>query len=284
MKKLEWAVFFVLFLCTSLFVVFQNYSMKQRASVIQRNMALGVDTTGTLILKNQYKNLPEPVKRYLRYALGDKKRLDVFAQYKQAGWIQNSMNVTYYDHPNWKYIVADCRVRLDRPSFFWQALIHLGWEFWMKGWYRFDSSDSELYWTWMGAVQIALYSGPEMQKNAMGQFLIQLPWIPTAMFSSDYLEWIAVDDTSAQVKISIYGNQASGFFSFDSSGKIIRFITDDMQRMTDSGPRSESRMVIYDKYEQFMGVQVPSRLYFFWSTPAGWKSDADFRLDEIVYH
>lgn len=284
MKKYGLIIFLIFFTGCSFFIIFQNHSMKMTASVIQENMVRDIDTTTVPISKIQYESLPAPVSRYLHYALGNKSKMDISVQYKQAGWIQINLKEKFYDHPNWKYVVAESRVRLDQPAFFWQTLIHLGCEFWLKGWYWFDSLNTELYLTWMGVIPLIQHHDPELQQNALGQFLMQLPWMPTAMLPSEYLEWEAIDDTSAQARISIGRNKLTGFFHFDSTGKIIRFITNDMRRMTNSGYIHESRMVKYDQYEQFMNMQVPARLYFFWNTPAGWMSDADFRLDEIVYH
>jgi len=283
MRKAGWVIVVLLFCATAIWIVMRNRSMKQISLGYQETLLSGIRPATEEIPDHVMADLPTPVIRYLEYALNGQNRIDRVAEYRQAGWIQINIDSCFYNNTVWKYLIAENTVRLDPPAFYWQALIHLGWEFWRKGWLLLSSEKQELYWTWMGAVPVMQRDEPQIKKYSLGLFLLQLPWYPTALVSTDYLQWTAIDDTSAAATLTAYDMKVTAEFHFDAEGKIVRAVTKDMDRMTDSGFIEEARMAKYVKYHETAGYRLPERIFFFWKTPVGWFSDSDFRLDEIVY-
>lgn len=282
-KKAAWTLFVALFLSVSLWIILSNHAMKQTANDIHDRLFQKPDTLQAAPVDTLFSACPKPVQRYLRYALNGKSVRIWMAELKHAAYVETNLDSNFYKNQDWKYLVAEQRVRLDRPAYFWRAMIHLGWEIWLKGWQVQAPSQSELLWTWMGAVPLMKREEPQMRIDGLGRFLIQMPWYPQAMAPSDYLRWEALTDTSARAVITDHGVEVSGVFHFDAEGKAVRLITNSMSRITRSGFIREPRRVEYVQYGRRAGYRIPGRIFFFWKTPAGWLSQADFRLSEIVY-
>ncbi|MBN2104330.1 hypothetical protein JW835_09860 [bacterium] len=283
-KKAGWSGFLLIFCGTALWIVLGNRAMKQSSDTIKNQLIQTIDTTKTFLDEVDLSSCPEPVQHYLRYAIPENQKRDILVQLKHAGYIQINLDTNFYEDPTWKYLIAEHIIRLDQPAFFWQGMIHLGWEFWLKGWYLYTRDNQQMLWTWMGSFPLIKRNELQIRINGLCQFLLQLPWYPTAMGPSDYLQWEAIDDTSARAIIISDGIKISGVFDFNREGKIIRLITDNMSRTTNSGFIHEQRMVKYVQYRKKDNYYLPRRMYFFWKTPEGWVSDADFRLEEIVYY
>jgi len=282
-KKTGWICFVLIFCSTALWMMVSNHGMKQASVHIENQFLQDIRSSKNRLDTDDLSKCPDPVRRYLNYALNGNNQQNVLVRLKHASWIQINLDSNFYEDQNWKYLVAEHLVRLDRPAFFWQALIHLGWEFWLKGWVVFSPHKNELVWTWMGTVPLIQRNESDIKTNGLGQFLLQLPWYPMAMIPSDYLQWEAMDDTSARAILSTDGITVTGIFHFSPEGKVVRLITDSMSRITKSGFIHEPRMVKYVQYDLKSDYWLPERMYFYWKTPKGWISDADFRLIDTVY-
>jgi hypothetical protein len=269
----------------SFLLIKNNSQMKKCALEISHRLIDNRDSTICEISDAELSNLPKPVKRYVKLALGKNKKRYTLVQFRHGGYVNINLDTNYYRHPSWKYLIAENTVRLDQPAFFWQSMIHLSWEFWRKGWLRSDEEQTELYWTWMGLYPLVHLKNEHIERYALGRYLIQAPWYPTVLISSDFLTWKAINDTSAEATLSMGNTEISGEFNFDKKGRIIRFISDNMTRITKNGTEPGFQMVKYVQYSnEETGYTIPMRIYSFWKSPDGLVGLEDLRLDEIIYH
>ncbi|MBN1781839.1 hypothetical protein JW948_11980 [bacterium] len=283
MKKTVFLIIFFIITMMALWTVRGNRIMKNRSETDCQQILAGIDTARIAVSPEALKPLPAPVRRYLQQVLGNNASRYSLVRLRHGGYMHVGMDSNFYDHPKWKFFVAEDLVRLDRPAFFWKAMIHLGWEFWRKGSLLLDADRAELVWTWMGVVPLLKLSNPHVRKHALAQYLVFSPWYPTALLQSDYLSWTAVNDTSAHVTIQSNGLTIQGEFHFNGDGMLCRFVTNDIGRITEGGAVYEACRVNYRYYEKLEGILMPVRLSYSWKTPRGWISNADFRLDEIVF-
>ena len=123
MRKTGLIVFVFLFCGTAIWMIIRNQQMKRTSTQLTNRLYAGLDTTDVAILENEILSLPLPVQRYLNYTLNGKRHHHHIVHFKHAGWIQINMDSNFYDHQKWKYLIAENRVRLDRPAFFWQGMI-----------------------------------------------------------------------------------------------------------------------------------------------------------------
>ena len=282
MKRVIPVFLILFFLGVSIWFVSSNLALKRKNHQIRSVMIRGVRPAAE-ILPDRITALPSPVQRYIRYAMGDSTEMKTMVQLKHAGWIQINQDSNFYDHPEWKYLVAENWMRLDKPVLFWQCMIHLGWEFYLKGWNVLCDSLNENVLFWMGAWPVSQRSGTEIREINLGRYLIQAPWMPMVFLRGDLFRWQAVNDTSANVSVRSDSVSLSGTYYFDHEGKITRLVIENQPRIVTGGFIRENRMVKYVYYSSVAGYQLPDRIFHFWQTPRGWISDADFRLDEIMF-
>jgi hypothetical protein len=282
MKRLVVACLIVIFLGFSVWIIVSNLALKRENHKIRSVMIEGMQPV-TEISPETISALPSPVQHYIRYSVGDSVQMPALVQLKHAGWIQVNNDSNFYDHPKWKYLVAENWMRMDKPALFWQCMIHLGWEFYLKGWDILCDSLNEQVRFWMGACPVSQTSGVEIREFDLGQYLIQAPWMPMVFVAGNRLQWEAISDTSARVTLRSDSIRLSGVYHFNNEGQITRLVIENQPRITTHGFVRETRMAKYVFYKSIGGYQLPDRIFHFWKTPGGWISDADFRLDEIVY-
>jgi hypothetical protein len=282
MKRVVMTGLIVLLMGISVWIFVSNLALRRENHKIRSIMIEGLRPSAE-ISPEKISALPSPVQRYIRYSIGDSVQMAALVQLKHAGWIQVNHDSDFYDHPKWKYLVAENWMRLDKPALFWQCMIHLGWEFYLKGWDILCDSLNEQVLFWMGACPVSQKSGVEIREFELGQYLIQAPWMPMVFVSGDRFQWEAVNDTSARVTLLSDSIRLSGVYHFNNKGQVTRLVIENQPRITNHGFVRETRMAKYVFYVSIGGYQLPDRIFHFWKTPRGWVSDADFRLDEIVF-
>jgi hypothetical protein len=128
-----------------------------------------------------------------------------------------------------------------------------------------------------GLVTVADGSGKEIDEGTLLRYLGEIVWFPSAALAP-YIQWEAVDDSSARATMTHGGISASAIFTFDARGRMVRMIAD---RYMGSGPEAklEKWEVTAQAWRQMSGVVIPVQGVVTWKLKAG---DFDYYRWEVT--
>ncbi len=91
------------------------------------------------------------------------------------------------------------------------------------------------YWITIGASLVGVaalvtvveqHGTPEMAAGALQRYLVEAPWLPTALLPSAGVVWTAIDERTARATIRDTGIRVSVDFHFGPQGEIVGMTTD----------------------------------------------------------
>jgi len=176
---------------------------------------------------NDLEGLPEPVQRYFKYALRDGQEHIKFVRLKQIGEFKMKENQP------WMPIHAEQYFTTEDPAFIWRVKLAMAPFIWIEGRDMYYQGRGNMLIKLLSTITVADAAGSEMDISSLIRFLAEAPWFPTALLPSDYIEWKEIDSNSARVVIKDKGYIASGIFTFNEKGEIIKFVTNDRYREVD---------------------------------------------------
>lgn len=112
-------------------------------------------------------------------------------------------------------------------------------------------------------------AGPEMDQSQLITALADAVFMPS-LFLQEYIEWRTIDYRTIEGTITWQGVRAKGRFTFDESGDIVRFDTDD--RYMDENGKGTSLVpwfVLYENYESDEKYRRPGCVSVNWHLPQG---------------
>ncbi len=81
----------------------------------------------------------------------------------------------------------------------------------------------------------------------------------------DYIKWEAIDDTHARATITYYNISATGIFTFNESGEMLSFTTDDRALYNNDGSIEHVRWsAICGNYKEQNGYKLPTKFKAVW--------------------
>lgn len=198
-------------------------------------------------------DLPEPVRRYFRFAIQPGTPLYTVAEIRMAGKFGLGSRAV----PNYMSMTAAQVLAL--PSGFVWAM-HAA-----KGWLHMSGSDSES-WTrfWlMGLVPVARLGGtPDHARSAFGRYAAEAVfWTPAALLPGPGIRWEAVDENTARVVVAHDGmvQPVDVKVAADGSPTAVTFL-----RWSDANPDKVHRLQPFggylSEYRDFGGFRLPTHV------------------------
>jgi hypothetical protein len=204
--------------------------------------------------------LPEPVRRYLAYAMPEG------IPAARAVLLEHGGTFRLQPAADWLPMTGRERFFLGRPAFLWSARIRMfpGLVVAVHDHYALGEGavDARL----LGVLPVARASGPEVAQSALLRFLGEAVWAPPALLPSPWLRWEALDAHRARAHIADGALQGSAVFTFDDQGAITGF---EAQRYRMVGDRNVLTP-FYGRtrdYRRFGALRVPT------FAEAGWRVD-----------
>lgn len=208
---------------------------------------------------NDLEGLPEPVQRYFKYALKDGQEHIKFVRLKQVGKFRMKEN------QSWMPIKAEQYFTTEDPAFIWRVKLAMVPFIWIEGRDMYYQGRGNMLIKLLSTITVADAAGSEMDISSLIRFLSEAPWFPTALLPSDYIEWKEIDSNSAQVVIKHKGYTASGIFTFNEKGEIIKFVTNDRYMEVDGKYFKEQWGGYYRNYQEINGIKIPTEAEVEWN-------------------
>jgi hypothetical protein len=227
---------------------------------------------------NDLEGLPEPVQRYFKYALKDGQEHIKFVRLKQVGEFRMKEN------QSWMPIKAEQYFITEDPAFIWRVKFTMAPFIWIEGRDMYHQGKGNMLIKLLSTITVADAAGSEMDISSLIRFLAEAPWFPTALLPSDYIEWKEIDSNSARAVIKDNGYTASGIFTFNEKGEIIKFVTNDRYMEADGKYFKEQWGGHYRNYQEIEGMKIPTEGEVEWNLSDRDLQYAKLKITDIQYN
>jgi hypothetical protein len=226
-------------------------------------------------------SLPEPVRRYLSYAIPAGAPAILTVHLRHEGFFRTKPNAP------WLPIRGEQYFTVGRPGFVWNATVRMRPFFWPLFWIdardRLFEGRGNMLVKLASTFTVADASGPEIDQGSSLRWLAETAWFPYALVA-DAVRWEPFDAHSARATLVQDGLPVIATFEFDDEGKpeLLR-----AERYFSDG-KAPAKLLPwsgrYLAYREFGGFRVPSYVEVSWQLPEGEFSYARFRVTEIQYN
>jgi len=229
-----------------------------------------------LITEDDIRDLPEPVKRYLKYTkiLGKENIETVKLRYKGSFRMREDqkgmpLKVEQYYTTN-------------PPAFVWYGNIEPVPLISVKARDMFYSGRGNMLIKLLGLITVGDEAGPELDQGTLVRYLSELIWFPSAALC-DYIRWEPIDINSAKATIDFQGVTGSAVFYFNEKGEITNVVAD--RYMDDNGEwvlRKWSTPIL--EYMETDGIRIPSKGAAVWHLSSGDFKYIELEVTHIEYN
>ena len=251
---------------------------RSRVSVEISTLFSGTATSiGPEQLAARYHGLPEPVRRYLHYAISAKAPAIQTARLKHDGFFRTKPT------QKWLAIRGEEYFTVAVPGFVWNATVRPAPLVWIEARDLLRSGHGNMLVKINSAITIADAKGPELDQGASLRWLAEAIWFPYA-FVGDQVRWEAIDDHFARATLIQPGLPMGATFEIDNEGQLTKMWSD---RYRDLG-KGQSVLTPWvaecSEYRTFSGFRVPTAVDVAWEIDQQRFSYARFRVTTLEYN
>ncbi len=212
------------------------------------------------ITENDIKDLPEPVKKWLRNSGAIGKPFISVGKVMQKAEIKMKP-----DQNNWMPASAIQYTTIDKPAFIWTVDVKMNWFLNYQGRDKFENGKGEMLIKMNSLINVVNEEGPKLDEGTIQRYLGEMVWFPSLALSP-YITWEAINDTTAKATMTYKGTQGSGTFYFNSEGDFIKYSAM-RYRGNETNAKRHEWILLVDAYKKFGGIRVPAKM------TATWKLD-----------
>lgn len=246
---------------------------KERAEEI---LNLKIKNDERLFTEEKIKNLPEPLKKYLRV----------------SGYINRPImyNADVYWKESYIKLKPDKEwTRLETRQF--SSTNPLSRIAYMK-FLSMPVSGRDIYRNGRAEIKGKLFNlftiingkGKEVSQSALITIFCEFLFIPGYILQ-DYVTWEYIDEKTVGAKLSDKDINVSGIFYFDNEGLFSMFETYDRYYKTEKGSFAKTRFsAIVDSYQTIDGIKIPKDVRIVWHLP---EKDYEYykgTIDKIIFN
>ncbi len=213
-----------------------------------------------VVTEEMLADLPEPVRRYLRYTGVVGKPFPGTIRLRQRGQMRPVPGQP------WVPLAAEEHYSVQPPGFVWAGTARVGpvpvaraRDMYAEGTGRMLVKVASL-WPVVDA------SGEQMDQAAMMRYLNEMIWFPAAFLAAS-ISFEPVDDSSARVILTDRGRTATATMFFDQQGRLTDFVAKRYRTADSSDPDTWSTPVT--GYGEFEGLQLPASGKAIYKLPGG---------------
>lgn len=268
-------VFFFLVAAVAVYLLVQHQSfssmvwreVRELAGEVPQALQPAVDRT----------TLPEPMRRYLDWALPDDRAHAMFARLRHGGTFRRSTEEPWFPIRGEQYYDTA------EPAFVWAATMKLNALFWIRGRDKYMHGHGHMLIKPLSAFTAVDATGPEMDQSTLLRYLSEMPWFPTAFLTVPGIEYRATGPDTFEAAVTHGGRTVRGRFTVASDGALLRFDTDDRYGEFDGAMILMPWYGTYGDSAVFDGMRIPASAAVSWETPDGPLTYARFVIDRLEY-
>ncbi|MFZ9760303.1 MAG: DUF6544 family protein [Candidatus Kapaibacteriota bacterium] len=265
----------VSFLTLALLVTLQVRRSVKKGIRALRESSIG--STSHFSIEGSIQSCPEPVRHYLRMAMGNSKQLIHFARIKQVGEFRTSPD------GDWSASRADGHYLATKPGFIWKARFGGGIIPSKIAWLELLDGKGFGSVKFLGLFTLLNPSGYEADTSLLTRYLMEAIWFPTALLPSSLLRWNPINAHSAEAVLHYGSLHVSAIFEFNEQHEVIRITTEDKYRDFRSSFEKATFTLHCSNYQTFDGMRIPASMEFVWNLPKGDFSYGKYTLVHTDY-
>jgi len=234
--------------------------------------ALGADQLAAV-----WDSLPEPVRRYLRYAIPKGAPAVRTVRLKHNGVFRMKPNQRWLPIRGEEYFIVG------KPGFVWHGTIRIAPFFWIEIRDHLLGGHGKTLAKLMSTFTVAEVGGAEIDQGAMLRWLAEAFWFPFA-FVGPNIRWESIDDRSARATLLQGGLPVVATFEIDEEGKLV------CVRADRYGNFGGGKVVLTPwigrcaDYRDYNGFRVPSSIEAIWDLKEGEFNPLRFRVTTLEYN
>jgi hypothetical protein len=216
--------------------------------------------------------LPAPVARYRQIAVGARNPV-ASVRMRHGG--------TFRPSPQGKpmAIRGEQVFTVSPPGFVWTGRIRMAPGIWIDARDMLRDGKGSMRVLFDDTLRVADVAGDAIDRGAAVRFLAEMPWFPTALFDSRYVQWTAVDSRHAKATLRLPSLEVSCVFEFGDDGLPARAIAERPRETGELRPWGGT----YGDYRIVAGMRVPFEAQVTWQLAEGPFTYAHWRIESIEY-
>jgi len=225
-----------------------------------------------VVTEEMLADLPDPVRRYLRYTGVVGRPFPGTIWLRQKGTMRLG--------PRWLPFDAEEHYSVRPPGFVWAGTARAG---------RFPVARArDIYAEGHGRLSVKVASlwpvvdasGEQMDQAEMLRYLAEMIWFPAAFLAGN-ISFEPVHDSSARVTLTDHGRTATATMFFDTQGRLTAFVAKRYRAPGASDPVTWSTPIT--GYGQFEGLRLPAGGPAVWKLPGGDFAYIEVAVTELRY-
>ncbi|MFA7227625.1 MAG: DUF6544 family protein [Melioribacteraceae bacterium] len=234
-------------------------------------------TTLDIVTEREIKNLPEPVKRWLRFSGVIGKERVLSARIKQRGSFRMSKE------KGWIPFEAEEYFTIEEPAFLWYAKMEMAPFFYVTGRDYYFEGKGNMLIKMASIVTIADAKGEKVDQGSALRFLNEIMWFPSAALS-DYIYWEEIDNYSSKAIISFGDVTASAVFFFDERGALKNMQADRYSDVGEGKFSLEKWTTPISGYKKINNILLPYKGSAVWQYKNGDFEYIKLEVTDIEYN
>jgi hypothetical protein len=222
--------------------------------VLERRIAGEIDALladaqpapSTTVSEADLQRLPEPVRRWLRYAQVVGTQRPTTVRLRQEGDFQ-------LEGRGWRPYQAEQYFTTNPPGFLWEASFKMAPLVSVVGRDQYRGGEASLQMRVLSLVPVANKTGGGLNQGDLLRYLGELQWFPAAALA-DYISWEPLEADVVRATMRYAGVTASMTFRFGVGGRLLE---ERAIRYNDVRGRNESWVNRNDADGEFGGLCVP---------------------------
>jgi hypothetical protein len=253
-------------------ILFERRLARERAGIARRAAEAGPHS-----VLDRIERLPEPVQRYLRYAVPEGHPPVRMARLTQEGVFRTAVD------QEWMPMQAEQCFTPNPPAFLWQAKVRPAPLLRIAVRDIYDRNRGNVRVRLLSLIPLGDATGPEIDVSSLIRYLAEMVWFPTAFLDESRIAWDAIDANRARATITDGALRGSLVCTFDGEGRMTGCTTDERFMMAGDRVTRERWTGHYSRYEERGGFRIPTEIEAVWNLAEGDFSYARIRVTGIAY-
>lgn len=261
--------------------IFISYSTQGFKTMVDEEIKsmFSVQSTSKLdnFNQNRYAELPSPVIKWLENS-GAMEKGNINSVYLE----QEIKLKLKPEQKDWSNATAKQYFTTDPPAFNWSIDLSMYGFLNVVGRDKFENGRGEMLIKLLSIIPVAnAKEDSKIDQASLQRYLAEIVWFPTAALSK-YIEWEAIDETSAKATMNYKGTEGSGVFYFNDRGDFVKFVTNRYADAEDNEPKKWTVTAL--KTSEMNGIRIPTECEAKWKLDSGEWTWLWLKVENIEYN
>jgi hypothetical protein len=214
------------------------------------------------------KGLPAPVQKYFRYVLKDGQEYIRFVEMKASGKFRPPL------HKKWLNTSITQYISTEKPALIFNGVAKQNVFFWFKIRDKYHHGKGNMIVNLLSGFNVVnLHDVEELNKTSFTRWIGEAVLFPTALLPSQYIKWLAIDDSKAKAIVTDGENSGEYIFHFNKKGEIVKYISNDRYDKFDEGFQKVGSIALRSNYKTINDMKIPTEFAISRVLPDGTKED-----------